>query len=294
MRPVLIATLVAAFVSGRQSAWGMEVTACGQTVPEHETGTLQADLDCTGSPGICFYYIVEQPEQDVPCTSDADCQDLPPGGRCSHVGVSLQRGATLDLNGHTLTGAGVLCQNQARCAITGGGEIVGAQGFGIYGRENLTVSDVVVRDGDYIGIMALRGKMLLKNVQANHNYAFGINNVDGKIVVENVTANDNLFNNGVNSSFGTVRGVGLTTTGNNSVGVTAKRIVLRGLRAVGNTEYGVITGRIRLIDSTLIDNGAGSPDPLDIYLTDTGYRHPTIKLFRTICGYSNAGVCDND
>jgi len=124
--------------------------------------------------------------------------------------------------------------------------------------------------------------------------AFGIDVVDGKIIVDNVTASDNQFNNGVNASR-SVHGTGLTTNGNNPIGVTAKSITLRGLTANANAEYGVIAGRIVLRDSTLIGNGLpGADDPLDIYLVQFAYPHPTVRLSNTTCGKSNVGVCAND
>jgi len=47
---------------------------------------------------------VDQPEQDVPRSSDAECQEQQ-GGRCSRVAVTLGRAATLG------TGNAGVCAN---------------------------------------------------------------------------------------------------------------------------------------------------------------------------------------
>jgi len=53
-----------------RSLLALDIAACGETVPKNTVGVLQADLDCS-----------------------------------THLfGVRLLRGATLDLNGHTIAG----------------------------------------------------------------------------------------------------------------------------------------------------------------------------------------------
>ena len=73
------------------------ISSCGQTVPPGEVGVLQADLVCP-----------------------------------SVIGVHLGPGATLDMNGHSISAGpvGVRC-DRSRCGIVGPGEITGASGCAI-------------------------------------------------------------------------------------------------------------------------------------------------------------------
>jgi hypothetical protein len=66
-----IAIVFGCALIGAQDTAALDVTACGTTVPARETGVLVTDLDCSGT-GV--------------------------------VGVRLLRGATLELNGHTIVG----------------------------------------------------------------------------------------------------------------------------------------------------------------------------------------------
>src|SRR5207249_8114063 len=68
--------------------WAIDILSCGEMVPAGDVGVLQADLTCSG------------------------------------VGVEVDEMATLQLNGHSITGAspGVFCPH--RCTIQGPGELV--------------------------------------------------------------------------------------------------------------------------------------------------------------------------
>ncbi len=91
----------------------VDVTTCGQTVPDGQVGHLTADLACA-----------------------------------SGVGVRLGDNAKLKLHGHVLSGSpddsNVTCAGR-RCKLIGPGEIVGGF-FAVTGLADLSVVDVVVRD----------------------------------------------------------------------------------------------------------------------------------------------------
>ena len=72
-------------------AAAIDITACGQNVPDGEVGDLVASLDCTGVGGHC----VDDP--DVACTADQDVYDAVASG-CLTWGVRLGSRATLRLN----------------------------------------------------------------------------------------------------------------------------------------------------------------------------------------------------
>jgi len=73
-----------------------DLTACNQVINAGDGAVLQADLDCPGS-GTCF--------DQTPCTTDADCSV----GSCDYEsGITRQKGATLQLNGRSLTNDGYL------------------------------------------------------------------------------------------------------------------------------------------------------------------------------------------
>src|SRR6185295_6186951 len=74
----------------RGTAAAIDVTACGQTIPDYETGVLTTDLVCsTGS-----------------------------------TAVTLGYASKFEMNGHTIDvpdGWGVWCVSGSRCTVTGGG-----------------------------------------------------------------------------------------------------------------------------------------------------------------------------
>src|ERR1700757_2637894 len=92
-----MAFLLLAFLVQRASA--ADVTTCDQQIPAGTVGTLQSDLDCSGS-GSC--------PNAAPCSTDADCSS----GSCAYSGdhgLMLADRASLQLNGHTLTNGAVWC-----------------------------------------------------------------------------------------------------------------------------------------------------------------------------------------
>ncbi len=202
------------------SAPAIDVTECGQTIGRSEVGQLQQDLDCHAT------------------------------GLDPARGIFLQRGATLELNGHTITGDG--------------------SGFGIQvgGRRR----DLVAIDGPgvitnfFVGITGVSTRLRVRHVVAHHNrYGFEFK-VSKRIEMTSVAMNDNEF--GI-----TGRGVGfvgqdIEARRNSSVGVSiAGPASLTRLVATGNGEGGGLSAappggnprRFRIIDSTITgNNGLGA------------------------------------
>jgi hypothetical protein len=248
MRAAMLALLLA-FV-GRAAA--IDITACGTVVPEREVGVLQADLDCGTLP----------------------------------VGVSLQRRARLQLNGHVLSGATravSLDFEKGRASVEGPGEIAGA-GNGIFkstkdlgSRVVVKVSNVYVHDCTTFGVFADRVK--LEGVRAERN------------------------RHGISANF-KIRGSDVVASENTGFGVWAASGVvrLRNLTAQDNEWFGVIAsqrGRVVLRDSTATGNAAAYGE-VDI----ASARRPALS--RVTCGRSNNaftvfdpapvtwGLCAND
>jgi len=226
-----ILTLALSTISGFSHA--MDVTACGTVVPERDIAVLQADLDC----GV-----------------------LP-------VGVTLGRGARLELNGHVLSGGqqAVLADFGAGHAwVDGPGAVTGAEvgittaADGVSGRgAELRLTDVDLHDND-IGAFADRLRLT------------------------RVTAERNLH--GLASNFG-LTGVDVVASDNTHFGVwsAAGKIKIRRLTATNNGWYGAIAtqgGRVTLIDSTVSGN-APAYGAIDI----SSSRRPSLK--NVGCGRSS-------
>jgi len=209
-------------------AAGFDVTACDTTVPAGETGILQNDLSCSGA----------------------------------FVAVNLSEGATLDMQGHAISGAplrdaAVSC-NGGRCRVTGPGDISGpVVAISILrGRQRLTVSDVTIHDCKW-GILddsSRRSAVVASNlsvtgctqaglqlaklrgsgITANGNGGPGLA-VD-RIRAENVVTNDN----GAPGIFGgAARVTGLVANNNGDAGIRVVKAALRDATLTGNNGYGV-------------------------------------------------------
>jgi len=89
MKPALLWTmLLVPFIA--YPARAIDITACGQVVPDGQIGVLQTDLDCGGTYNTCFA------DAALACAADPACTDTGCGG------VMLRNGATLEMNGHTV------------------------------------------------------------------------------------------------------------------------------------------------------------------------------------------------
>src|SRR5436190_12695689 len=91
MKTVGLASSIVLFLVA--SAGAVDITGCDQEVSAGQVGVLTTDLDC-GWPA-------------------------PPGS----YGVELEKNATLDLQGHTISGAqwAVYCPDRGRCTVTSTG-----------------------------------------------------------------------------------------------------------------------------------------------------------------------------
>lgn len=247
----------------------VDVTTCNQLVPRGETGVLRSDLTCD-----------------------------------SQYGVQLDTGATLDLQGYTLTfnfnpawptAAAVYCATavdlrHSRCRVIGSpggtGAVMGTARFGIFGDkvevENVSVTgfydwavygdkrtvltDVSVTGCEHIAILA-RKRILAERVSAT-NSSSGI--VGGKI-----------------------KGTEISVSGNTDSGVASTKAVrLAQLTASGNG-VGVWAGRTRLEDSTLSGNGIdiASASKPRLELTDCATSR---KLENDVATGETWGICTSD
>ena len=234
------------------SGWALDIASCGADVPPGQVGVLQADLTCASTT----------------------------------TAVVLEEVATLQMNGHSISGAGTGVFCNSRCTVQGPGGIVGATNFGIVTSTNprprVLVEDVTIRDG------------------AGSAIAFG---QPGSLDLRNVT----VANNGAGvaaTNAGRIRGTNVVVTNNANGGVQARRLRFTGLTLQGNGAPGLLTfkGGVHLVDSTLTGNNSGMGD-LDLATR----RRP--GLYNTTCGRSarvpdppaipaptdpSWGVCTND
>ena len=231
--PILAASLLLAGAAG-----GVEVTACGETVPAGETGILQGDLVCSGNSG--------------------------------NVAITLESNATLDLNGFTLTapdedGAAVFCSHRACTVVSRAatpGTLSGAStgGFGIYANgsdtptvRRVVIDNVVIRDVEYWGVWTPDVRLVTAShvtVSGCQRYGIGAE----KLVVQAVVATANGY--GIAGRDG-VRGTDVTVSGNLFFGIdaTGGTVRITGLRASANGKFGVFAQSVRLVDGQLAGSG---------------------------------------
>ncbi len=221
----------------------VDVTACGQEVPRGQVGVLVADLDC-GWPTDELTY-----------------------------GVRLAKGATLNLNGHTITGPrfGVLCPEA--CKVVGPGTIQNAY-YGVWAfdskRSRADLTDVTLMQ-NLGGIAAIRGRLI--NVTASDNFLatqvlkLRASNLlvtgcsaeatyclqTGSAVIDGLQVTGNPSPNAVVFATGTLKLRNATITGNASpVGIRSdKRVTLIDSSVTGHHAADIWTGAPpRLVNST--------------------------------------------
>ncbi len=249
----------------------VDVTSCGDTVADGQTGTLQVDLDCSADP--------------------------------AESAVRLGRGATLDMNGHAIVSrvAGVSCGSDAHapiCSVLGPGDISGGD-YGIVGADRMViVSDVAVHD------TALRGIAVTRNLRATNVSVLRAGNagisVGRQLTATNVTANDNA-GDGVEAT--RLIGTDVTASNNGFGGVVSARFFAIRLTASNNGQSaipagsgaGIQGGRGTLIDSVLTGNDIDGT-PVDVLTA----RRP--HALNTTCDHSQRlgvpgvswGICAAD
>lgn len=128
------------------AASGIDITACGVTIPAHGKGVLTADVQCEGR-------CAADPSIICDPNDEATCPDQ---GSCIRRHITLGRGARLDLGGHVLRhtyqGTAVVCGGpgeRGRCTIVGPGSIIGGKGTGISaGAMDVEVRDLTIDNTD--------------------------------------------------------------------------------------------------------------------------------------------------
>lgn len=271
--------VASAMLISAHTAAGVDVTSCGQTLPERSVGVLTGDLVCD------------------------------PGQTAVVLGVN----STLDLNGHDIVapdGWGIRCEAGRRCTVIGrGGEIRDAQA-GVYlrNRGQLKMSGVAIRDCD-TGILAedwhngrKGSKAWLEEVLVSGSSATAIR--VGRVTAVNVTLVDNPGGGLIASWIGKVRAKGMTVSGNATStvcqtvgceGVETGSLIGKDVVVTDNSGVGIRSKQVRLVDSTVTGNvRAGSA--VDI----VSYQLP--RLLRVICDRaanavdpgSDWGVCRFD
>ena len=217
--PRIMSTLLFACffcISSAYAAQIVPITVCYQTIAAHQIGQLQQDLTCDGSGG---------------------------------PNVTLQPGARLQLNGHSITGGylGVgVDPGKHKTIIEGPGEIFGEAGSPpIFGCAISTATSTIIRNVDL------------------HDNACGITAYyTAPLKLEDVTVRNN-SGDGVNYTLpvghGRVKRNRLTVTDNGGTGILAYRqMTLKEVIVTGNGSGGAVAGtNLTVRDSTLTGNGAG-------------------------------------
>jgi hypothetical protein len=304
----------ALFVPSIALAANVPITACETTVNPGDTGVLQADLDCSGSP----------------------------------FGVRMLIGTTLDLNGHTIGGgattfATVLGVNRAQGKLrqgrgdgpeigSGGGDFTIVGPGGISGSvavpPEVTIPACVLINGGHVHIIGGTGRVDIAGCGAGVLGSSGIVSNKGRVelekvdfhgggsgpVVKTLTASDVTVHDTVGevavsvlgkahvtdvsvhdnpgnglTSGQSMDGSGVVATNNGVTGIfTRGTMQLSNVTASGN-QTGAAARLVQLTDSTLTGNGAS-----DI----TSFRHPL--LTNVTCNHSTRrdgspwGVCADD
>jgi hypothetical protein len=253
-RPAALALVLVALQAVPAAA--LDVDACGTTVSKKDDGVLVADLVC----------------------------DLDAGEGVGDAALELEKGAELDMNGHTLTvigaGQGIRCERKCAVKSTVGtpGEIVRGSGSGYMGITAAAVraNNLVIRNDWSAGILA--GKRA--KVERTSFVGNGSGLVGGRLIVGEVSATgggDGLI------AFKAIKADTITVSDNSGWGVDAGR-KMRGTNVIvtNNGQIGIDAsagasghgGPIRLEDSTVTGNS------IDLYTP----RPP--KLDNTTCDVS--------
>jgi hypothetical protein len=246
----------------------VDVTTCAQVVPPAQVGTLLATLDCSA-------------------TTD--------------VGVVLEAGATLNLNGFDVIGNpsapmgthGIVCHG--RCTVLGPGAVRGFAGDGMFVAEAVRIFDATIRNN------ALRGvegdgfvRMMVQGAVFAHNggeslYTGGGVHVGDTLFDSNgagisalgVTARDSTFTrNGIGiNAVGRARITRCMFSGNgtgvqvykglisdsvfqeNGTGITLRTVIVHRSTITDNLFDGIDVVSAKVKDSTVTGNGAGCTDP---------------------------------
>lgn len=246
MRRLPLATVSALVLLATTSAVAQTVPVgtCFQSVPEGATGIVMNDIVCSSTPGT---FVVE-----------------------------LFNRATLDLNGHTLSGGelGVACRGR-RCTITSTG------------------SAGTIRNAE-IGILTgneARVRMTVNNVILENHSTMALIATRSRVRGDGVT----IATSGMGIQGRSVRLANFTATGMQFDAIHAVRLRLDGCSITGNTGVGIESASATIRNCTVTGNDAGG-DAIDVRTL----RRP--RVINTTCGRSQRfsshaedwDVCAND
>jgi hypothetical protein len=292
---VALALVVTASVAGA----AMQLTTCGATIPPGETGVLQNDVTCEYRCSL---------DPTILCRED---ESLCGHGACTPERFILARGATLDLNGHTILDAyqasGVWCgasinDNQGYCVVKGPGMVLGGKGTGIDGGgmdvvvQNVTIGNTdtaIFTHGQIIadGLVIRRGRENTvyggKGVTLTNSHADGDNPI--------ISGADMMLNNveigpqeGSLQAAGEVHGQDVRIAGSGSI--VGHDIALSRLTSEPDSGFRIrpfvsATRRLSLVDSDVASIGSGELPVLVRTTCDTSQITGTSASW---------GVCSND
>ena len=263
MKATVLASAMVLALAGLASAATVDVTTCPATVPAYTTGVVQADLDCTGATGTGY--------------------------------VVLERGAVLDLNGHSLTfnvgdPALALVSCDSNCGVQGPGTLT-ASGLGwasiwVGGEGAVAVQDLTI-EGMVHGIVDINGRVIVSNTSISAQkwgiggakkasldgvsvavtdpggYCIGATaEIRSAVVGQNVTLTSCV--DGIWAS-GKVRLTNLTANNNSGVGVySARRLVLKSSSVTGSGVVDLLSGRrpVLLLGTTCGTSRQDTFDPV--------------------------------
>jgi hypothetical protein len=316
MRRLLFVAALAVLALPVSAAAQIPITGCGTEIPPKQTGVLQNDLDCTGTPGRCRVCNDGGCSDSGPtCTSSAECTGPDEVGCAFPAGVTLGKGATLDMAGHAIVGhpgaTAIECPYaRSRCKVTsstGRGDVTGDICVRPGRNVRLAIENVDVHDCDSgIESFDISAFVEATDVTSNRNAHDGIR--ARKIVANDVTASENGFR-GLSAEAGPLIGRNVVVADNGSFGAVSYRpFTLDQLTATGNGPgtvvgdggglWGIKSGG-KLTNSTLTGNvyqdeggtiamdilSAGRPRTTSTTCDRSGGRR----------GLSNSwGVCTND
>ena len=248
------------------AAWAFDVTDCDQEVPEGEVGVLTTDLDC-GSNTV-------------------------PGS----YGVELERGATLDMQGHTITGAqwAVYCPGPGICAVTSTtgtpGTITGAEA-GIWTPDTKLVASNLHLVGNAYAISNNPKTTLIRVTFADNGFA---------LTTRSLRATDVQITGSCGAGYcfdlgkGRIEGLVTTDTGPSATVVQVSHSITMRFASMSGSpgQLGVVARSIKIRDSVVTGHG--------IDLASRGLRALDVACDRSrrfgedglVIG--TFGVCTND
>lgn len=302
-RVVFLASLT---ILAARTVAAIDVTSCGATLPETDTGVLQVDLDCAGA---------------------------------GPYGVRLLRKATLDLNGHSITGGPVAPtvlgvetsdgSGRGDFTIRGPGSIAGTSPDAfpfLNGNACVMVSDGRARITSATGVVEIsgcetgvlggtrgpsfggQGRVTMDHVDLHDHWLQGL--AAKRLVATDVTVHDHVrgigmavsrrmsvedvmvHHNNVGIAAGTIVGSDVTASDNigpdpNAAGGNAifsdGLVSLTNLVATGNTNPAITARSLKLVDSQVTNNGLREPH---LMVDIQSVTRP--RLINTVCLHSEA------